>query len=297
VRVAALKTLKKLAKPGDRDVIDAVVKLVSHKTADIVANVRREVCITLAVLADKGLPPSRINRATGTAKDVILLQRDAQVIDVLTPLLDDNVAFVRTAAQDAMDIVNPGWQRFKVKARLQDDSDLLGEATFKPLKNVPPPRDLGSLDQKLWNKEYSASDLKPLKEEEWRHKDDFKGGKVSGASQAKMDPRYNSLAGYKYCTFNDALRQEAQVARFEQAQELATAKTQQHVMHFQAHGARSITTQWMGVEWVDRTKRIYQGNVLHPMGAGAELGGRDYVEVPYAAGYNGFGTPMGYQYI
>ena len=58
-----------------------------------------------------------------------------------------------------------GWQRFKVNARLQDDSDLLGEATFKPLKNVPPPRDLGSLDQKLWNKEYSASDLKPLKEE------------------------------------------------------------------------------------------------------------------------------------
>ena len=25
--------------------------------------------------------------------------------------------------------------------------------------------------------------------------------------------------------------------------------------------------------------------------------GRDQVEVPYAAGYNGFGTPAGYKYI
>jgi hypothetical protein len=65
----------------------------------------------------------------------------------------------------------------------------------------------------------------------------------------------------------------------------------------QAHGARSITTQWMGIEWVDRTQRTYQGNVLHEMGAGVDLGGRDQVEVPYAAGYNGFGTPAGFKYI
>ena len=43
---------------------------------------------------------------------------------------------------------------------------------------MPPPRDLGSLDEKLWHKKYSESDLKPLKEEEWRHRDDFKGGTV-----------------------------------------------------------------------------------------------------------------------
>jgi hypothetical protein len=43
---------------------------------------------------------------------------------------------------------------------------------------VPPPRDLGSLDEKLWYKKYTESDLKPLKEEEWRHRDDFKGGTV-----------------------------------------------------------------------------------------------------------------------
>lgn len=67
VRIAALKTIKKLAQPGDREVIGAVMKLVSKTNADIVANVRREVCITLAVLAEKGLPPSRIYKATGTA--------------------------------------------------------------------------------------------------------------------------------------------------------------------------------------------------------------------------------------
>jgi len=53
----------------------------------------------------------------------------------------------------------------------------------------------------------------------------------------------------------------------------------------------------MGIEWVDRTQRTYQGNVLHERGAGVDLGGRDQVEVPYAAGYNGFGTPAGYKYI
>jgi hypothetical protein len=69
VRIAALKTIKKLALPGDREVIEAVMKLVSKKNADIVANVRREVCSTLAVLAEKGLPPSRIYQASGTALD------------------------------------------------------------------------------------------------------------------------------------------------------------------------------------------------------------------------------------
>jgi len=44
----------------------------------------------------------------------------------------------------------------------------------------------------------------------------------------------------------------------------------------------------MGIEWVDRTQRTYQGNVLHQMGAGVDLGGRDQVEGPYAARYNGF---------
>ena len=46
-----------------------------------------------------------------------------------------------------------------------DDSDLMSAPTRKPLKNVPPPRDLGSLEQHLWNKKYHESDLKPLKEE------------------------------------------------------------------------------------------------------------------------------------
>lgn len=46
-----------------------------------------------------------------------------------------------------------------------DDSDLMSAPTRKPLNNVPPPRDLGSLEHHLWNKQYHESDLKPLKEE------------------------------------------------------------------------------------------------------------------------------------
>jgi hypothetical protein len=53
----------------------------------------------------------------------------------------------------------------------------------------------------------------------------------------------------------------------------------------------------MGIEWVDRTQRTFLGNVLHPMGAGVEAGGPHQVHVPYTAGYNAFGTPMGYKYI
>jgi hypothetical protein len=52
----------------------------------------------------------------------------------------------------------------------------------------PPPRDVGSLEDKLWNKRYTAADLQQ-EEEAWRHKDEFKGGKVSGVLLAKRDPR------------------------------------------------------------------------------------------------------------
>ena len=83
----------------------------------------------------------------------------------------------------------------------------------------------------------------------------------------------------------------------EEAQERAAAKTQEKAIHFAAQGSRQISTQWMGIEWVDRTQRTFLGNVLHPMGAGVEPGGPHQVHVPYTAGYNAFGTPMGYKYI
>jgi hypothetical protein len=297
VRVAALRAIRKLAQRGNRDVIDAVIRLVAGSSRDMVANVRKEACLTLAAIANKGLPPSRINQATGTKRDVEAMQRDSQVIDALTPMLDDNIASVRMAAQEAMDVVNVGWQRWEVNERRLDDSHLLDAPTRKPLKTVPPPRQLGDLDAKLWNRTYSQGDLRPLKEEVWRHKDDFKGAKVSGVTLAKRNPRYNSLAGYKFVSYNDLLRQEAQVQRFEQAQEKAAEKVQKEVLHLQAVGAREISTHWLGIEWVDRTQRSHLGQVLHPMGAGVEEGTRDHVEVPYTAGYNGFGTPMGYKYI
>jgi hypothetical protein len=68
-------------------------------------------------------------------------------------------------------------------------------------------------------------------------------------------------------------------------------------MHMSAVGAREISTQWMGIEWVDRTQRTFLGNVLHPMGPGVDPGGPHTVDVPYAPGYNAFGTPMGFKYI
>ena len=52
-----------------------------------------------------------------------------------------------------------------------------------------------------------------------------------------------------------------------------------------------------GIEWVDRSKRTHHGNVLHPLGAGVDLDGRDSVAVPYAPGYNAFATPVGYHFI
>ena len=79
VRVAALKAIRRLSRRGDRDVIDAVVKLVRGNTTDRVANVRKEACVTLAAIAEKGLPPSRINQATGTWRDVEAMKRDKQV--------------------------------------------------------------------------------------------------------------------------------------------------------------------------------------------------------------------------
>ena len=60
---------------------------------------RKEACITLAALADLGLPPSRLHKPTGTVRDVAALERDRVVIEALLPLLDDHMAAVRTAAQ------------------------------------------------------------------------------------------------------------------------------------------------------------------------------------------------------
>ena len=296
VRLAAVRAIRKLAKRGDRSSIDAVAALVAGKVPDPVANVRKEVCVTLGHIGDRGLEPSQKLQLTGTKRDLIEMQRDKKVIDTITPLLTDSVASVRTAAQEALDTINPGWQRWGVNETRLDDSHLAHAATRRPLKVPPPPRYLGSLDEKLWHKTYTTADLRQ-KEEKWQHKDEFKGGKVSGVTLEKNNARYHSLAGYKYVSYNDKLRQAAQVRRFEEAQERAAAKTQEKAIHFAAQGSRQISTQWMGIEWVDRTQRTFLGNVLHPMGAGVEAGGPHQVHVPYTAGYNAFGTPMGYKYI
>ena len=50
VRVASLKAIRKLAKRGNRDVIDAVIRLVAGSSRDMVANVRKEACATLAAI-------------------------------------------------------------------------------------------------------------------------------------------------------------------------------------------------------------------------------------------------------
>jgi hypothetical protein len=60
--------------------------------------------------------------------------------------------------------------------------------------------------------------------------------------------------------------------------------------------AAQITTNWLGIEWVDRTKRVYLGEQRHPRGAGVRPE-RDHVAAPYEPGYSAFDTPLGYAYI
>lgn len=52
----------------------------------------------------------------------------------------------------------------------------------------------------------------------------------------------------------------------------------------------------MGIEWVDRTGRKHLGEDVHPLGDGVSKR-RDHVQARYNEGYNGFGTPLGYEFI
>ena len=47
-------------------------------------------------------PPSHINNPTGTYRDVLGMQPDGVVMYALQPLLDDNMASARSAAQEAI---------------------------------------------------------------------------------------------------------------------------------------------------------------------------------------------------
>lgn len=287
VRAAALHLLHTLADKPDHRLLKPIMQM----TKDRDANVRTAACQTLQTLADPGMTPSRAHPATGTSEDILLLKRDQNVIHALTPLLDDDFGHVRAAAANALDKVNAGWQSFKLTEEKRDDTRK-SPRSRRPLESN---KVLGSLQPiaRIWDRKYTYDDILP----ELSHKGEGREGGVHVAGKVRgHDQRYLTLAGYKYRSYNDALRQERMVARFELEQQKAATKIQLQRQMKPSTEGRKITTEWMGIEWTDRSRRSHLGKTLHAFGAGVEPA-RDSVAAPYNQGYNGFAVPLGYSYI
>ncbi|EKX47972.1 hypothetical protein GUITHDRAFT_106056 [Guillardia theta CCMP2712] len=287
VRAAALRLLAKVTTRGDKSVVHDVLRL----TKDAASKVRMEACNTIREIGSRGTPASSIAVPTGTAADVKLLNRDEASIKALMPLVDDDMGYVRVAAVEALDVINSGWQRFEFNENRRDDAKMLSQRRQPPVPSpvkakVPELEDV--LQRKSFLPDVQAGAAKKL---------DFGSRKAAGPEQgAGRRAGRSTLAGYKYSWYNDELRQERSVKLFEEAQEKASLQRKHTVHEVTEPGSRSVTTEWMGIEWVDRTKREYFGKVIHPLGAGVDPT-RDVVPAPYNAGYNGFTTPLGYNYM
>lgn len=55
------------------------------------------------------------------------------------------------------------------------------------------------------------------------------------------------MAGFKYNSYNNCLRQERMIDLFEKEQLKAAKKVEMDTKYFQEAGSRDITTEWMGM--------------------------------------------------
>mmetsp|Transcript_22579 Transcript_22579/g.50842 ORF Transcript_22579/g.50842 Transcript_22579/m.50842 type:complete len:443 (-) Transcript_22579:1374-2702(-) len=287
VRAAALRLLAKVTTRGDKSVIHDVLRL----TRDALSKVRLEACNAIKEIASRGTPASSLVVPMGTAEDIRILNRDESSIKALMPLVDDEMGYVRVAAVEALDVINSGWQRFEHNENRRDDLRMLAQRRQPPVPS-PVKVKVPELEEVMRRK----STL-PEVQNGASKKLDFGTRKAADPEQGDSKRKARtSLAGYKYAWYNEELRHERNLRLFEEAQEKASMQRKHAVHEISEAGSRGVTTQWMGIEWVDRTRREYFGKVVHPLGAGVDPG-RDVVPAPYNAGYNGFTTPLGYNYM
>lgn len=126
---------------------------------------------------------------------------------------------MRAAAAATLDVVNAGWQNFKATEERWDDS-LKSPRARRPLPSATAPASRQPISS-IWNRHFTYDDLLP----DVGRQGHGRRSTVEGAGKPLGNaPRYTGLAGFKYCSYNDALRQERVVARFEAAQQEAVRR-------------------------------------------------------------------------